>query len=201
MKGRIFLGLVVMGFGASAWAQGTDPMRIRNVYYGGTGCPQGSVDTYISPDSQAMTLIFDQYVAEAGTGIPISSGRKFCNLTLDLIIPGGWQVSVFKVDYRGYVDLRAGTSAQVAASYYFSGSDARTNTRTTRAQFVGAVTGNYTKSDNIGIESLVWSPCNVERALNVKTEARVNGRNGLLTVDTIDGEFQQKYHLKWRRCR
>lgn len=188
-----------MALGAmSLYAQ--DNVRIRDIHYGGTGCPQGSMDSYISPDGQAMTLIFDQYVAEAGQGIPLSQGRKFCNLVLDLAIPAGYQYSVFKVDYRGFVDLRSGTNAQVQSSYYFSGSDARTNTRTVTALFRGAMSGNYTKSDNIGVESMVWSPCGVERALNIKTAANVQGRNGLLTVDTVDGEFKQVYYLKWRRC-
>ena len=39
--------------------------------YGGTGCPAGSVDAVLSPDAKTLSILFDQFSAEAGR----SSGR------------------------------------------------------------------------------------------------------------------------------
>src|SRR4051812_38006942 len=82
------------------WNLGAD--TDKQVTYGGTGCPQGSVGSVISQDRTTMTLIFDQYVASIGPGIPVTENRKNCQLNIDLIYPGGFQYSIFSADYRGY---------------------------------------------------------------------------------------------------
>ncbi len=138
--GAVFAAVAIHNL-PQVFAQPNEPIRIRGVHYGGTGCPGNSVDTYVSPDASAMTLIFDQYVAEVGPGISASASRKFCNLVVDMVVPSGWQFSVFQVDYRGFADLKSATTGYMNSSYYFSGSDARTNTRTTTARFSGPIAG------------------------------------------------------------
>lgn len=195
-------GLALLSSGA--YAQAPDGVIINRVGHGGNGCPQGSVDTYVSADRQALTLTFDQYIAEIGDGIPRSEARKFCNVSLELVVPNGWQFSVFQVDYRGYVDLESGAQSNLSSTYRFSGRTGNQEERTfNRAVFRGSVSGNYLKKDDIGIETLVWSPCAETRALNINSEVRLTAprnRRALMTVDTIDGEFKQIYALKWRRC-
>ena len=34
--------------------------------YGGTGCPQGTASATLSPDGTALSVLFDQFVVEAG---------------------------------------------------------------------------------------------------------------------------------------
>jgi hypothetical protein len=174
-------------------------VHVRGINAGGSGCPQGSFSTYLSPDQQAFTLMFDAYTAESGPGIAPTKARAFCNVNLDLHIPHGWQFTIFKVDYRGYANLDAGVRGVVQSSYRFS---AGQETRPLRQILTGPIATDYTKSDVLGISSEVWSPCGVQRALNIKSEVRLEGarRPALMTVDTIDGEFKQIYALRWRRC-
>lgn len=72
-----------------------------------------------------MTLIFDQYVASMGTGVPITENRKNCQLNINLQYPGGFQYSIFSADYRGFAELDAGVNGTQQSTYYFSGQTAQ----------------------------------------------------------------------------
>ena len=175
-------------------------VQIRGISYAGTGCPAGSVAGNISPDLQAFTLLFDRFTAEAGPAIPLSAGRKNCQLAVDLNFPTGWQYSLFTVDTRGYLQLEASTTAFVQNMYYFQG---QSSGPVIRRNFVGSQAGDYVARDTLGVSSVVWSPCSVNRALNISTSIGVNapsGRRALATVDSIDGQFKLIYAVAWRRC-
>lgn len=181
---------------------GPDPreVKINGISYAGSGCPAGSVSQLLSEDAKAFTLLFDSYVAEAGPGMPLSLGRKNCQIAVDLRFPQGWSYSIFTVDYRGYARLDPGTSGQQISSYYFSG---QTKTGNLRTNFYGPVDRDYQIRDTLGLESVVWSPCGANRALNMNTQVRVtaSGRQrALLTIDSIDGELKHIYGIQWRRC-
>jgi len=204
MKVSLKMLAPVLGLALSsmALADGPNPREVyvKSISHGGTGCPQGTVGTYIFDDGKVFTLSFDQYSASQSRGSDPAKARSYCNLGLELNIPQGWQFSIFKIDYRGYANLDAGLSGVIQSSYRFSGG---ASTPVLRQTLSGPVATDYLKTDNIGISSLVWSPCGVTRALNIKSEVRLEGdraRSGLMTVDTIDGEFKQIYALQWRRC-
>lgn len=64
--------------------------------------------------------------------------------------------------------------------------------------------GNYLKHDEVDAGSTVWSPCGEQGMLNIKSEVRLvpmsaTGLN-LLTVDTVDAKFSQKYYMQWQKC-
>lgn len=64
--------------------------------------------------------------------------------------------------------------------------------------------GTYLKHDEVDAGSTVWSPCGEQGMLNIKSEVRIvpmsaTGLN-LLTVDTIDAKFTQKYYVQWQKC-
>ena len=144
-------------------------------------------------------LAYD-YLAEIGPGVPRRENRKFCQVTIDLKVPQGWSYSVGEFDYRGLADLDRGVTATQTATYYFDRN--REGSFSTTLQ--GAINKNYTMSDDIDFEDLVWSNCNQHRLLNIKSQIQLRSRNrrasGLMTVDTLDGKVRQIYGLKWRRC-
>jgi hypothetical protein len=64
--------------------------------------------------------------------------------------------------------------------------------------------GNYLKHDEVPAPSTIWSPCGEQGMLNIKSEVRIvpmsaKGLN-LLTVDTVDAKFEQKYYMQWQKC-
>ncbi|MGE0174497.1 MAG: DUF4360 domain-containing protein [Oligoflexales bacterium] len=182
-------------------AFGDHIISIDGINYGGSGCPQGSVGKEISSDEQAFTLIFDQYIAEVGPGVPLSAGRKNCQIGIKLNVPAGWTYMIADFDYRGYVSLDRGVDAKQTSRYYFQG-DSITGNLSTR--WDGPIDENYFISDSVDQD--VWAPCGARRSLNVNTAIQVStrdrhasGKMGLITIDSIDGVFHT-YKLKFKRC-
>jgi hypothetical protein len=52
----------------------------------------------------------------------------------------------------------------------------------------GPFADNYLKTDQLGLETTVWSPCGSEGMLNINSEVRINPidtvKNSLMTVRT-----------------
>ncbi len=177
-------------------------VRVRNISYAGSGCPAGTVAQNLASDFSAFTLLFDQYAAEVGPGVPFSLKRKNCQLNIDLEVPSGWSYTLFSVDTRGYVALQPGVSAIQQSTYYFQGQLQSARLRTT---MVGPLDQNYSARDQLGLGSVVWSPCSAVRSLNINTEVRADNSfnpagQGMITIDSIDGDFKLVYGLRWKRC-
>jgi len=187
----------------AAGASGPDPSKvtINSISYGGTGCPQGSVGSFISADRLTFTLIFDSFVASIGPGVPITSSRINCQLNIDLEYPSGFQYSVLGTDFRGYAGLDSGVTGIQSAMYYFSGSVAQASTSTT---FKGPLDTDYLVSDTVPFNSTIWSPCGVALPLNVNSQIRLTSTNskasGLLTQDSIDGKVTFIVGVQWQTC-
>lgn len=178
-------------------------VRIEGFTYAGSGCPAGSISDNLATDGQALTLLFDSFVASVGPGIPFSEKRKNCAITVKLRFPQGWSYSLYTVDYRGYLDLQPGTSGSQTARYWFSG-DGRTGQATT--SFYGPRTGDYTIRDRMFFSQSIWSPCGAQRDLVLNSAVQVdNSRapfaSAMLTEDAQDHSVQQIYGIKWQRCR
>lgn len=196
-----------MGFGsmASAEAPPASEVYVNSITAGGSGCPQDSYAVNLSEDRQAFTLIFDEYIAETYEGASLRDTRKTCQVNLDLHVPQGWSYTLFDVQTRGYADLEKGVVGTQKSSYYFQGMRRGPSFKTVLR---GPYSDDYLAEDKLAVRALVWSKCGTNRALNIKTEVRVKPRGrryksaeGLMTVDSIDGEFIQKYGIMWRRCR
>jgi len=192
----------VLSAASSAFAYGPDYVRVRSINFAGSGCPAGSVATNVSPDRQAFTLLFDNYIAEVGYGVSARERRKNCVVNVDLDFPAGWTYTLFTVDYRGYVDLEHGLLGTQQTSYYFQGSS---STARLASNIRGPVARDYQIRDNLAVSSQVWSPCGARRSLNMNTEVRIdNSRNrhgqGIMTLDSIDGQLKHIYGIAWRRC-
>jgi hypothetical protein len=199
----VFLAGVALlsGFSASADVPPAGQVYVNGITAGGSGCRQGTYGAYLSEDQQAFTLMFDSFTATQSPGSSPAEARVFCNINLDLHVPHGWQFTVLRVDFRGYANLDRGARGVVQSTYRFSGGS--TVPVPLRIDLQGPISSDYTKSDDVGLASRVWSPCGVNRALNIKADVRIEGPrhiNGLMTMDTIDGEFRQIYAMQWRRC-
>lgn len=180
-------------------------ITIKKIQYNGTGCPLGTVAQNISEDKTAFTLTFSEFVAESGPNISLASGRKNCVATLVLDVPAGWQYSVGSFYYRGFIGIDKGVTAEHSADYFFEGQGATGRFSATKN---GPFQDEYIYKDKVGLASAVWSPCGVERALNINAKIRVanadaskypNAR-GLITNDSIDGQITQVWGITWRRC-
>jgi len=177
-----------------------DDIRLGSPEYGGTGCPAGSASVALSPDSKAISILFDQYVVEAGGAK--SFDRKNCNIAIPVHVPQGYSVSVMAIDYRGFVGLPAGARASLNVNYFLAGQGRGINTN---KSFFGSTSSNYVKSDKLGIEAIVWSGCGADTILRANTSMLVQSNQrreqAMATVDSADIEAGLVYHIQWKQCR
>jgi len=192
----ILLSLLTLG-SVSAQADG---IRLGQPEYGGTGCPIGSASVALSPDQSAISILFDQYVVEAGG--QKSFDRKNCNIAIPVHVPQGYSVAVMAIDYRGFVQLPAGARANLMVNYFLAGQGRGV---TSNKSFYGATSQNYLTSDRLGLESVVWSGCGADTILRANTSMLVNSNmrrdQAMATVDSADIEAGLIYHIQWRQCR
>jgi len=177
-----------------------DDIRLGEPGYGGNGCPAGSASVTLSPDAKSLSVLFDQYIVEAGEGTGKRFDRKSCNLAIPVHVPQGYSISVFQVDYRGFNLIPRGGRTQFSVEYFFAGSRGPRVTKT----FAGPVDGNYELTDHLAAEALVWTPCAADTNLRVNTNMLVQsnsfGQQAMSTVDSADVTGGLVYHISWRRC-
>lgn len=168
--------------------------------YGGSGCPSGSASAVLSPDAKALSIIFDQYSVEAGSAAAKSFERKSCNLAIPVRVPGGYSVSVFQVDYRGFVAIPSGGRGQFNVEYFFAGARGPRQVKS----FFGPSSDNYNLTSHLQSEQMVWSPCGADTNLRVNTSMLVqtNSRReqSVASVDSADVTAGIVYHIQYRRC-
>lgn len=220
------LGLGILGAASSAVAQedsgqfisgdaGNAPnqdsenvpgLAMQMPTYAGTGCPQGSASAVMSPDGKTLSVLFDQYVAEAGNHIGNSRDAKGCQINIPFIVPPGYAVQVVKMDYRGFTSLPAGSRSTFGAGFrYLEVNGRETNApRTLRASvMVGPKTDNFILTSVI--RGPASSPCGqnftlaAESTLNVQSNRA--GEQTVSTVDSVDAaQTPVVYSLRWQRC-
>lgn len=186
-----------------AWSAQANAQSLELGYpsYGGNGCPQGSASVNLDPSSNTLSILFDQYIVEAGSN-GRSIDRKSCNIRVPVRIPQGWSFSVIQVDYRGFLSLpNRNAKAQFSAEYFFAGMRGPRKAST----FYGSTDRDYLISDRLGVEAVVWSPCGTDAMLSANTAMLVQNSSrsslAMATVDSADVSAGLIYHIQWRQCR
>ncbi len=197
MWSKILGSAAVLIMSATAMAQS---LQLGVPAYGGTGCPAGSASVTVSPAQDAVSILFDQYVTEAGRTTNRRIDRKSCNITVPVRVPQGYSVAVLQVDYRGYNAVPSGGYSRFDADYFWAGSQ---GVRISRV-FNGPLNDNFSVTDNLIATTLVWTPCGASVNLRVNSSmmAQSNSRmdQTLAMVDSADISAGLFYHLQWRRC-
>jgi hypothetical protein len=192
-------GFTMLVASLSSFAQ--DTIQLGYPAYGGNGCPSGTASATLSPDGTSLSIIFDQFLTEAGPASGRTLDRKSCNIAVPVHVPNGYSISVLAVDYRGYVGLPSSASARLQAEYFFAGMRGPRFSQ----DFVGRTDREYTFSNELGVEALVWSPCGADVNLRVNASMMVRNTNrsldALATVDSADISAGLVYHIQMRQCR
>jgi hypothetical protein len=192
---------------APAKAQDLPPagaIAITGFSYTGLGCTPGSVAQNLSPDGQALTLIFSQYQVEGGLTGPTHQQvvQRGCELTLAVRVPAGWQFSISSVVFRGFAWLDQGTRGVHNATFRYAASPLDNFLALGQATFTGPYDDAYESVNNIRYDALGWSPCTATdgQVLKIRSTIQVNGRHGLIGVDSQDVAVAERYGLSYRRC-
>lgn len=181
-------------------AQAEPGLQLGLPDHGGTACPQGSVSATVSPDGNEVSILFDQYVVEAGGVTGKSLDRKSCNLAIPVHVPQGYSISIFQVDYRGFSAIPRGGRGQFNIEYFFAGSRGLRANKTLPT----GVQRDYLLTDRLQASALVWSACGASTNLRVNTSLLVSSNNrredAMATLDSIDVSNGLVYHVQWKRC-
>lgn len=177
-----------------------DDISLGEPAYGGNGCPAGSASATISPDGKALSVIFDSFLTEAGPSSGKTMDRKSCNIAVPVHIPNGFSISIIAVDYRGFISLPRNASARLQAEYFFAGMIGPKFVQ----DFRGRTDEDYTFTNTLGVQAMIWSPCGAD--VNLRVNASMLLRNtsredALATVDSTDLNAGIIYQVQMKRCR
>jgi hypothetical protein len=201
MTFALFATAALIHSGTAAFA---DDIRLGIPGTGGTGCPAGTVSATLSPDQKTLSLIFDQYVVQAGGQSGQRIGRKNCQIALPIHVPQGYSFSIIQMDYRGFNALPAGASSQFNVEYYLAFPGSPVSGPRYSKRFMGPLNNDYLISNQVGVSSVIWSPCGADLNLRTGTSMMVTANNAMedamSTVDSIDAKGSILYQLQWRRC-
>jgi hypothetical protein len=202
IRNVILIAAIAVGFSLPSSAKKPDApdngaVTVESVSYSGDGCSNGTVATHISPDAEAFTVIFSEFLAEVGPVVHTTSARRRCKLHVKLGVPRGWQYALAGTDFRGYATLDPGVVATRQSTYHMSGESPET---TSQYRWQGGFDDDYAVRDLGGDAAPYWSRCGGGKNLMITTTLEVGGpagAAGVLNVDSIDGEV---HHLTWTRC-
>lgn len=174
-------------------------IEIREVGYGGTGCPSfpiPSATVILSEDKRSLSILFDQYVAQ--TFMERTRVRKSCNVAVSLAIPGGFTVTLLRIDYRGYADIPPQGYGRLRAEYFFAGEKGPVYLRDFYPGTEDYFFRNYTGGAR-------WSPCGEDVIARANTSVLVekgyeSPDEAYLSVDTADLRGGIVYHIDWNVC-
>jgi uncharacterized protein DUF4360 len=165
----------------------------------GTGCRPNTTTAALSLDATALTVTYSQYVIAAGGSTKAVS--KNCRINLKIDPVPGYAPRIDSVDYRGYADLAAGSTGQLAATYGFHGA-AHLESATLR--LTGAVADGWQATD-AAADGLVIGKCTGSNVLDIDstlglTSTSAGAATDYLAMDSTDGVVPNTFHLTWSPC-
>lgn len=191
-------------------------VQLSEAKYLGSGCPPGSVGSVLSPDQNEVSLLFDQFLVEAGQEKPRDS--RGCRIQMELKISNGnYRLRVDDVDFRGAVIIPRGASASLSARHAIlaTGIGMRNphNASSTRNQFnfLGPLEDSFLKvlePIDKGHPRLRSHFTRCDDAFYVLIDATLaittnrQREDALLTLDTVDASLEPNIvmGLDWSTC-
>lgn len=184
-------------------------LKLGQVGYAGSGCPANSASINMAEDGKTVSILFDEFVAEAGLEGGRTFDRKKCDISISVQVPSGFSVSLIDADYRGFLELPRGARARFSREYFFAGQRGpRFNDR-----WRGNTSQEFYKKDRLGVLANTWSQCGENVVLRAKTAINVNTRKNSQAVAGVDSaDYTSKtivhhrnpyaldLHLRYKRC-
>lgn len=194
----ILLGSLLTG---ASYANDLNDIQLGKPGHAGSGCPIGSVSATLSPDKKSLSILFDEYLVEAGPSVGKKMARKNCQLAIPVHVPNGFSVSLIGVDYRGYHYLPRRAQAVFTAEYFFAGIRGSRYTK----RFRGSMDDEYTLTNTLAVMAQTWSKCGEDVNLRIATAMRVRNTDrrddAMSTVNSIDMNAGIVYKLQYKKCR
>lgn len=198
MKALLAIAALALSASFATFAH-ADDISLGLPGYGGNGCPGGSASAILSPDQKSLSIIFDQYSAQAGIPSNKAFDRKSCNIAIPVHVPQGLSISVLAIDYRGFNGIPAGAKSEFNVEYFFAGSKGPSFKKT----FIGPKNEDYLIHNDLTAQAIVWSACGADVNLRTNSSVKVTTTNNLQAQATVDSEDVSAaivYQLQWKSC-
>jgi len=197
----MIVALLTPAIAAAPTPRDVPRVTIEKLKVNGTGCRPDTVAVAVSPDATAFTVIYSDYLAQAGVGSKTKDERRTCGITVRLVVPAATAYAISAVDHRGYAHLEPLASATLSARYHFQGSGAPAYTA---HPFAGPFDDSWQVTDDAG-GGAVFSPCGRDSKVDIDTELRVradraDAPTSLITMDSTDAAVASTYRLVYRAC-
>jgi hypothetical protein len=197
----VAMTLGVLAAPGVAWAETPPSVSIRQAMRGGSGCVSGRAPAALTGDYERLLVMDGEVGAHAGPGVPLSEGRAFCQLTIELEHTPGWSYAVSSVSgHRGRTDLDDDVTARLTVERWFTGY--KSDATSFEVAFTGPTGGPFFRREPVQSTS-PWSPCDATRPLNIKTSVLVSKRDnpqGLGSIAMTPSWGVQVLRLHWRKC-
>ncbi len=181
-------------------AQSASEIAIKKISYRGNGCLQDTAATLITEDEKAIMLTFNNFQAEIQGRRPVT---KSCTIDLDIDIPAGFRMGILGSEVKGFANLDRYVYALQTISVGI-------NTRYLHpidALFLrGVYADDYSNKVNVPVRNIPWSKCRdrkIKLSINTSLQLWSATRNGqgLVTVDSFEGDFGESLRYRLERCR
>ncbi len=191
---------------------GLPEVSINNASYAGNGCPSGTGNVVLSPDKKTLSILFDEFKAEAGLGTGTNGGtdvttsRAACNIAVSLHIPHGYQAFLIGADFRGAVSLPVDAIAEFNREYFFASESSPVLTASWSRELDNE---DIEISDDLYADSYSYSRCGEDVILRSNTSlyisAPADADTALIQIDSFDYKNEQyksqfNYQLSYEIC-
>lgn len=195
------ISLILLSLSALSYAN--DGAIIEAVKFSGNGCQEGEAMAVLSPDQQVLSLLFDNYIVEAGGDSNARRGYKECMVQMKMSVPENTQVVIERIDYRGYAMLPEVGRMNFSSSYFIEipSLNFKTKTFTKKHNLVGELEEDLFFDQKIK-NKLFKSKCGHDFNLNFESElmAMTNSQNDevYIAMDSIDTGID--FHITYEPC-
>ena len=162
------------------------PVTIEVTAVSGDGCPQGTASVAMSPDNEAFTVTYSDFL--------VQSGKKSCTIELRVNHAAGYTYGIAATDYRGFAHLEGKAKGVVRNDYRFPGFPTRHSTHT----YQGPMSDNWYVTDTPAAPQ--HGSCQDRKPLVVETELKVTGAGSFMTMDSTDSSVSTTFRLSWKKC-
>ncbi|WP_131738532.1 DUF4360 domain-containing protein [Actinomadura roseirufa] len=166
----------------------------------GTGCPPGTEEFSVDPQSHAFTIKPTRLRARAGGTAEPTARRARCTSLVRITAPPEFTYAIISADHFGLADLKPGASGRLQYQQDFLG-----NAMVAFSHVInGPAADNWQFGDYVDITRRLYRPCSgsgdAQISLDLIADLGTSDRSqeSLMQMDAAKGST---FKLEWKRCR
>lgn len=188
----------------------SDPVsevKLGRVQLGGSGCAGDTARASISPDGKTVSILFDNFVAQAGGNAP-RRAELSCSTRIPIQVPAGYQAMVTRLDYRGFASVAPSGGRAVLKTFFqilnWNTGRSLSPVVKRRKVFNQQRQGSFVTTSRMRVKNF-YHGCGQNFMLNVDTKLIGVSRTGrdeiFIALDSTEASSKVTYFLRWKRCR